>query len=321
MSGINSKHAGVRLVAKVMGRENTLAIPVPFIRLLGDHASAAFLSQCLYWCDRTDDPDGWFYKTAPEWHEELHLTSDQVRRCQRVCADYLEIVTGGKDNRTNYRIEWDALAEDLEELFSKESGPGKTPDRSWQKPKPVAAKPQTGSGKNPNPINKEAKTTAETTAERGKPAAAVRGRSERQTSGRRAATQEANANPSQDQDQSQAGQRDDATSNGNVPGGAAAAAMRPGEETLRAAMGHALFEECLVEDPDRAAWGDLSAEHIGEIRTAAKAEAREKGLKKWRTPFIALLDQAVAPPPAPKTTKTSTAAVSDAVRERLRGKR
>ncbi|KQR40789.1 hypothetical protein [Deinococcus sp. Leaf326] len=320
MTGLTSKHAGVRLVAKVMGPKNTLAVPVPFVKLLGDYASAAFLSQCLYWSDRTSDPDGWFYKTAAEWQTELHLTPDQVRRCQRVCGDYLEIVTGGKDNRTNYRIEWEALGEDLMAMGSQESGSGKTPNRFGQNPRPVPAKPQSGSGKNPNPINKEAKTTAETTAERGRPAAAVRGRSER-PSGRQAGTQEANADQSQDQEQSQAGQQDDATSNGNVPGGAAAA-LRPGEVALRSAMGHKLFDECLAEDPDRAAWGDLSTERIGEIRADAKAEARKKGVEKWRTPFIALLDKAiVAPAPEARTNKPSSAAVAADVRARLRGNR
>ena len=31
------------------------------------------LSQAMYWMDRTEDPEGWFYKTRADWFAELCL--------------------------------------------------------------------------------------------------------------------------------------------------------------------------------------------------------------------------------------------------------
>ena len=46
----------------------------------GDHNAAIFTNQVLYWTDRTKDPEGWFYKTQDDWHEELHFSYYQVQR-------------------------------------------------------------------------------------------------------------------------------------------------------------------------------------------------------------------------------------------------
>ncbi len=35
------------------------------------------LSQAVYWVNRTDDPDGWFYKSRDEWQDETGLTHEQ----------------------------------------------------------------------------------------------------------------------------------------------------------------------------------------------------------------------------------------------------
>lgn len=82
-------------------------------------------------------------------------------------------------------------------------------------------------------------------------------------------------------------------------------------------MGQHLYAECLIEDPARSAWGDLAVERISELRTAAKVTAEQQNLKRWRTPFIAALDKAIAPT-APATPAKSS--VGDLVRARLQGK-
>lgn len=91
---------------------------------------------------------------------------------------------------------------------------------------------------------------------------------------------------------------------------------RAGEITLRRLMGPKLYEDCVAEDDDRVAWGDLSVSRIADLKIAAKAEAKEKGLPKWRTPFIALLDKEIQPKTAQAPARES---VSDQVRARLQG--
>ena len=41
------------------------------------------LNQVIYWSDRTDDPDGWFWKTYADWYEEIGLTEREIRRIVR----------------------------------------------------------------------------------------------------------------------------------------------------------------------------------------------------------------------------------------------
>jgi len=53
-----SKNSVFDLIAQFMGRQNTIPVPMPFVRILGDYTSAAFLAQCIYWGDRTDDAEG-----------------------------------------------------------------------------------------------------------------------------------------------------------------------------------------------------------------------------------------------------------------------
>lgn len=71
----------VALLAQFSGQENTLTIPRPFISMCGGDVTAALLlNQILYWSDRTNNPDGWFYKSYREWDEELGLSAYQVKR-------------------------------------------------------------------------------------------------------------------------------------------------------------------------------------------------------------------------------------------------
>ncbi|WP_156123057.1 hypothetical protein [Deinococcus radiopugnans] len=111
-----SRNTAMDLVLQFMGRQNTIPTPVPFIRILGDHTAAAFLAQCLYWGDRTTNPDGWFHKTHEEWHDELVLTPDQVRRCVRTCGALVEVKRAGIPARNHYRANRDEVAAALERL-------------------------------------------------------------------------------------------------------------------------------------------------------------------------------------------------------------
>ncbi|MEO8393963.1 MAG: hypothetical protein ABI700_13310 [Chloroflexota bacterium] len=51
-----------------------------FNLLMGDHKAVLLLNQIIYWSDRTDDPQGWFYKTYADWQSELGLSRYEVSR-------------------------------------------------------------------------------------------------------------------------------------------------------------------------------------------------------------------------------------------------
>jgi len=75
-----SQRAVKELIKSFTGQAQMLTIPRPFIRMTGDHECALMLNQIIYWSERTDDPDGWFYKTHEDWADELEFTPAQVRR-------------------------------------------------------------------------------------------------------------------------------------------------------------------------------------------------------------------------------------------------
>jgi hypothetical protein len=74
--------------------------------------AAVLLSQMVYWSDRTDDPEGWFYKTRDEWAEETMLHLDQIdaaRKSLKNCGVLRERLAG-VPARIYYRVDCDNLA-------------------------------------------------------------------------------------------------------------------------------------------------------------------------------------------------------------------
>ena len=70
-----------KLLARLLGQQNVLTVSRELIVALDHDIPAALLcSQLVYWTDRTEDPEGWIWKTYPQWHDELALTEYQVRR-------------------------------------------------------------------------------------------------------------------------------------------------------------------------------------------------------------------------------------------------
>lgn len=111
-----SKNSIYALVSQFLGQQNNISVPVPLVRITGDYTAAAFVSQVMYWSDRTTDPGGWFYKSHEEWHEELHLSSDQVRRCVKTAGGMIEVKRAGVPARNFYRINRELLIERLQDL-------------------------------------------------------------------------------------------------------------------------------------------------------------------------------------------------------------
>ena len=58
------------LLTKTVGQANILTIPTLFLKKLnGNHAAALFLSQLIYWTDKTQD--GWIFKSYSDWENEI----------------------------------------------------------------------------------------------------------------------------------------------------------------------------------------------------------------------------------------------------------
>lgn len=71
------------LASLFSGQNAMLVIPRAYIDLTGDLNAALLLSQIVYWSDRTQNEEGWFAKSYPEWQEELGLSEYQIRRAAK----------------------------------------------------------------------------------------------------------------------------------------------------------------------------------------------------------------------------------------------
>lgn len=89
---------------------SAVAVYPAFRRVLGLSASVSqFLSQAVYWTEKTND--GWFYKTESEWEEEIGLSNKEVRTARRCLSQIalLEEVRKGVPAKMHFRIDTDLL--------------------------------------------------------------------------------------------------------------------------------------------------------------------------------------------------------------------
>jgi hypothetical protein len=121
---MNNQQSIFSLIKAVSGQSNVLTIPRIFIDIAGDIQTALFLSQCVYWSDKTNNPEGWFYKTHAEWDAEIGLSYFQVKRA----IDNLKGLVETKIKRANnaptihYRVNVEALTKSiLEKLEIRET--------------------------------------------------------------------------------------------------------------------------------------------------------------------------------------------------------
>ncbi len=110
------------LITSLSGRNNMIVIPKLYVELLnGDINNAMLLNQVIYWSDRTKRTDGYFYKTYPEWHEELGLSEYQIRNGIKKLESMGWVKTklkkaNGSPTR-HYRFESEVFQETILKLF------------------------------------------------------------------------------------------------------------------------------------------------------------------------------------------------------------
>ncbi|MGS0941583.1 DnaT-like ssDNA-binding domain-containing protein [Pseudomonas luteola] len=124
-----------------------VAVYPAFRKVLGLNATAAqFLSQAVYWTERTTD--GWFYKTNSEWMDEIGLTVEEVKGARKKlkAMGVLAEDRRGVPAKMFYKVDQDLLLA----ILSGEkplTSQGETLD-------PVSGKPSNCSGENPLTITK-----------------------------------------------------------------------------------------------------------------------------------------------------------------------
>lgn len=142
MTSYTTKTLAARLITSVLGPQPLIPIHRPFLELTGDYTAAAFLAQAMYLSDRLSDDDGWFDYTTEQWEADLQISRERLRRCQRLCSDYVTIERRGIPCRNFFRIDEEALTEALAKLKTEESpsggGGSKSQPSKQKKPQPAA---------------------------------------------------------------------------------------------------------------------------------------------------------------------------------------
>lgn len=108
------------LIKALTGQANILTIPRVFITMTGETDAALLLGQILYWSDRTTDPEGWFFKSAKEWDEELGLSTYKVNRAIKLLAPWGVQTRLKKANgapTTHYRLDSEQFFESISKLL------------------------------------------------------------------------------------------------------------------------------------------------------------------------------------------------------------
>lgn len=116
MNGHQRSTLAASLVTKVLGSQSVVAVPTPFIRLLGDCTAATFLAQCCFLSEQTPDPEGWFERSHEVWRADLDLSPEQIRRCVRDCAGMVEVKRMGLPSRNFFRVLPDGITRRLATL-------------------------------------------------------------------------------------------------------------------------------------------------------------------------------------------------------------
>jgi len=70
----------IDLVKEISGQKNTLTLPRIFIKIAGDTLAGVFLSEVVWNSDKSARSDGFFWKKAEDWQDELELSYAQVKR-------------------------------------------------------------------------------------------------------------------------------------------------------------------------------------------------------------------------------------------------
>ena len=140
--------------------DRPIAFQRAFVNLGVGITGALMLSQAIYWSNRTDNTEGWFYKTMEEWEAETGMTRSEQESARKklVKIGVLQEMKKGVPCRLYYRVNIDVIHANLSAGL---------PQSSLQESrKQGCRKPASKPAQNPQTITETtAEITSETTAD------------------------------------------------------------------------------------------------------------------------------------------------------------
>lgn len=106
------------------GQSSQVTIPKLYIELTGTHSLALVLSQCVFWSNKSECKDGFFYKTYAEWFEEIHIPERTLRRLFEKLETDAFITTKIKKvhglNIKHFRPDMDKIIESISSILNQD---------------------------------------------------------------------------------------------------------------------------------------------------------------------------------------------------------
>lgn len=106
--------AAKKMIAAFAGQENTIGVPRAFCKFMGSLEGGVFLSQVIFWSDKSKRTDGWFYKSYEEWEEETLLSQYKIGKYARKLTELgvLEVQTKKANGAPtcHYRLDYEKFS-------------------------------------------------------------------------------------------------------------------------------------------------------------------------------------------------------------------
>ena len=109
------------LITSISGQDNHLTINRTFVQYMGTLEGGIFLQQLVFWSDKTQSADGFFYKSYVEWNEEVCLSEYSVRKQTKVLKEKGLVQTKLKKAEgsptLHYKLDITGFLKDLESFL------------------------------------------------------------------------------------------------------------------------------------------------------------------------------------------------------------
>lgn len=111
----NTQLSTIELLTK-----RVVAVPPILIKVFGSAKLAIMWSQIAYWRDKTNDPDGWVYKTQSEMYEETGLTRKEQDKAREIGRklEVLDDKVMGTPPKIHYKVNLEKTIELIEKYLS-----------------------------------------------------------------------------------------------------------------------------------------------------------------------------------------------------------
>lgn len=108
--------------------ERPVAVHPIIIKVTGSVKLAVMWNQLLYWTERTQDPEGWIYKSFEDLYKETGMSRTEIEtaRLLGMKLGILDYQVKGRPPTAHYRVKLEAMIELIAQFHEKTDAPKKT---------------------------------------------------------------------------------------------------------------------------------------------------------------------------------------------------